>query len=161
MIYTIRKIEAKDNTAMAQIIRNIFDELNAPKEGTAYADPFLDRLSEVYLNQNEKYFVVEINGEIKGGAGIAPLANDDSGICELQKMYFAPEIRGFGIAQEVMRNCLEFAKQAGFIKCYLETLPYMEAAQKLYRKFDFEYIDAPIGDTGHSSCHVFMLRDLE
>ncbi|SEP55001.1 GNAT family N-acetyltransferase [Flavobacterium urocaniciphilum] len=161
MIYTIRKIEAKDNAAMAQIIRKIFDELNAPKEGTAYADPFLDRLSEVYLNQNEKYFVVEINGEIKGGAGIAPLANDDSGICELQKMYFAPEIRGFGIAQEVMRHCLEFAKQAGFKKCYLETLPYMEAAQKLYRKFDFEYIDAPIGDTGHSSCHVFMLRDLE
>jgi len=160
MIYTIRKIEEKDNAAMAQIIRNIFDELNAPKEGTAYADPFLDRLSEVYLNQNEKYFVVEVDGVIKGGAGIAPLANDDSGICELQKMYFAPEIRGLGIAQEVMRNCLGFAKQAGFKKCYLETLSYMEAAQKLYKKFDFDYIDAPIGDTGHNSCQVFMLRDL-
>lgn len=161
MNFTIRKIEAKDNAAMAQIIRNIFEELNAPKVGTAYADPYLDKLSEVYLAENEIYFTVEVNGEVKGGAGIAPLANDNSGICELQKMYFAPEIRGLGIAQELMKACLEFAKQVGFKKCYLETLPYMEAAQKLYRKFDFEYIDAPIGDTGHSSCHVFMLKDLK
>lgn len=161
MNYTIRKIEAKDNAVMAQIIRNIFEELNAPKEGTAYADPYLNSLSDVYLSENEAYFVVEMNGDVKGGAGIAPLANDNSGICELQKMYFAPEIRGFGIAQELLKKCLEFAKQAGYAKCYLETLPYMEAAQKLYKKFDFQYIDAPIGETGHSSCHVFMLKDLE
>ena len=161
MNFTIRKIEAKDNAALAQIIRNIFDELNAPKVGTAYADPYLDSLFEVYLAENEIYFVVEVDGEIKGGAGIAPLANDTSGICELQKMYFAPEIRGFGIAQVLMKTCLDFAKEAGFKKCYLETLPFMEAAQKLYQKFGFEYIEAPIGDTGHSSCPVFMLKNLE
>lgn len=161
MNYTIRKIEAKDNAAMAQIIRNIFEELNAPKEGTAYADPHLETLSEVYLSENEVYFVVEVNDEVKGGAGIAPLSNDTSGICELQKMYFAPEIRGFGIAQELLKKCLEFAKEVGYNKCYLETLPYMEAAQKLYKKFDFNYIDAPLGETGHSACHIFMIKDLE
>lgn len=161
MKYTIRKIEKNDNATMAQIIRNIFEELNAPKVGTAYADPHLDSLSEVYLSENEVYFVVEVDGEIKGGAGIAPLDNDNSGICELQKMYFAPEIRGFGIAQELMKVCLKFAKEVGFKKCYLETLPFMEAAQKLYQKFDFEYIEAPLGETGHSSCPVFMLKNLE
>lgn len=161
MNYTIRKIEAKDNATLAQIIRNIFEELNAPKVGTAYADPHLDNLSEVYQAENEAYFVVEFNGEVKGGAGIAPLTKEMDSICELQKMYFDPEIRGFGIAQELLKKCLEFAKQAGYNKCYLETLPYMEAAQKLYKKFDFEYIKAPMGDTGHSSCHVFMLKDLE
>lgn len=160
MNYTIRKIEAKDNADLALIIRNIFEELNAPKEGTAYADPYLDKLSEVYQAENEIYFVVEVNGEVKGGAGIAPLANDNSGICELQKMYFTLEIRGLGIAQDLLQKCLDFAKEMGYKKCYLETLPYMEAAQKLYKKFDFEYINAPIGDTGHSSCHVFMLKDL-
>lgn len=161
MNYLIRKIEAKDNAAMAQIIRNIFEELNAPKEGTAYADPYLETLSEVYQAENGAYFVIEVNEEVKGGSGIAPLSNDTSGICELQKMYFAPEIRGFGIAQELMKACLEFAKHSGYKKCYLETLPYMEAAQKLYRKFDFEYIDASLGCTGHSACHVFMIKDLE
>lgn len=161
MNYTIRKIEAKDNATIAEIIRTIFEELNAPKEGTAYADPHLNSLSEVYLSENEVYFVIEIDGKVKGGAGIAPLSNDTSGICELQKMYFAPEIRGFGIAQELLKKCLEFAKEAGYNKCYLETLPYMEAAQKLYKKFDFKYIDAPLGETGHSACHVFMIRNLE
>lgn len=160
MNYTIRKIEAKDNADLALIIRNIFEELNAPKEGTAYADPFLDKLSEVYQAENEMYFVVEIDGKVKGGAGISVLANQNDAICELQKMYFAPEIRGFGIAQELLKKCLDFAKEVGYTKCYLETLPYMEAAQKLYKKFDFEYIDAPLGCTGHSSCHIFMLKDL-
>ena len=54
--------------------------------------------------------------------------------------------------------CLNRAKEYGFDACYLETMPNMEAAQKLYKKMGFEYIDARMGDTGHYSCPVFMLK---
>ena len=37
--WIIRKIEKKDNQVVAQLIRAVFDELNIPKVGTAYADP--------------------------------------------------------------------------------------------------------------------------
>ena len=74
MNYTIRKIESKDNAAMAKIIRTVFHELDAPKEGTAYADPILDTLSKVYVRPNEIYFVVEVDGEVLGGSGIIPLS---------------------------------------------------------------------------------------
>ncbi len=56
MNYTIRKIEPKDNLEIASVIRNIFEELDAPKVGTAYADPHLNTLSEVYTAENEIYF---------------------------------------------------------------------------------------------------------
>lgn len=160
MNYSIRKIESKDNAAMAKIIRTVFHELDAPKEGTAYADPILDTLSKVYVRPNEIYFVVEVDGEVLGGSGIAPLAGNDANICELQKMYFAPELRGKGIAQVLIEKCLSFAKEAGFDQCYLETLPFMTAAQKLYKKVGFQYTDAPLGCTGHGSCDVFMIKEL-
>jgi len=60
----------------------------------------------------------------------------------------------------MMNKCLEQAKDFGFEKCYIETMPFMYAAQKLYKKSGFEYLDAPLGNTGHSSCSVWMLKVL-
>jgi putative acetyltransferase len=160
MNYTIRKIEPKDNLKIASVIRNIFEELDAPKVGTAYADPHLDTLFEVYQAKNEIYFIVEEDGIILGGCGIGNLMDAEFKICELQKMYLAKEARGKGIAKELMQKCLEFAKQVGYDKCYIETLPFMKDAQKLYVKSGFAYIDAPLGSTGHNACDVFMIKDL-
>ena len=160
MNYTIRKIEAKDNLKIASVIRNIFEELDAPKVGTAYADPHLNTLFEVYQAENEIYFVVEEDGIILGGCGIGNLIDAEFKICELQKMYLAKEARGKGIAKELMQKCLEFAKQAGYDKCYIETLPFMKDAQKLYVKSGFTYIDGPMGSTGHNACDIFMIKDL-
>uniref|UniRef100_UPI0040493BFC GNAT family N-acetyltransferase n=1 Tax=Flavobacterium sp. TaxID=239 RepID=UPI0040493BFC len=156
----IREIQQKDNEQIAKVIRDIFHELDAPKVGTAYADPILDTLFEVYQDKKMKYFVVEQNGVVVGGCGIAPLENEAETICELQKMYFAPEIRGTGYAKQIIFKCLEFAKEVGYEQCYLETLSFMKAAQKLYKKIGFEEINGPMGNTGHNSCEVWMLKKL-
>ena len=158
--WIIRKIEAKDNTAVAQLIRAVFDELNIPKVGTAYADPYLDFMFEEYSKPRSVYFVVEKNDKIIGGAGIAPLENEVATLCELQKMYFLPEARGRGIGSQMMALCLQAAKEYDFYNCYLETMPFMHDAQKLYKKVGFEYICSPMGSTGHVSCPVWMLKDL-
>ncbi len=158
--WLIRKIEKKDNAEVAQLIRTVFDELNIPKVGTAYEDPYLDLMYEEYNKPRSVYYVVEQGGKIKGAAGIAPLENEAPRICELQKMYFLPETRGKGIGSQMMAICLQSARDFGFEKCYLETMPFMHAAQKLYKKSGFEYIDVPMGSTGHTSCPVWMLQDL-
>ena len=160
MEISIRKIEQKDNAEVASLIRNVLIEHNVPKVGTAYADAALDCMYETYSAANAQYFVVEKDGKLIGGAGIAQLESGPSDTCELQKMYFLPEARGTGMGSAMMEQCLAFAKEAGFAQCYLETMPYMEAAQKLYRKSGFEYLDAPMGDTGHNSCPVWMITTL-
>ncbi|MDI9311678.1 MAG: GNAT family N-acetyltransferase [Limnohabitans sp.] len=156
----IRKIQKGDNQQVAKVIRTVLEELNVPKVGTAYADPELDKMFETYQKSQSVYFVVENKGEIIGCAGIAPLANGSPEVCELQKMYFLPQTRGLGIGSQMIALCLAAAKEFGFSKCYLETMPYMEAAQKLYKKSGFEYLDAPMGCTGHSSCPVWMIKEL-
>ena len=156
----IREIQYKDNESIAKVIRDIFHELDAPKVGTAYADPILDTLYEVYQQPRSIYFVVEKDGKVVGGCGVAPLENGDTSVCELQKMYFAPEIRGTGYAEKIIEKCLEFAKTQDFQICYLETLSFMTTAQKLYNRIGFENIDGPMGNTGHNSCEIWMTKKL-
>ncbi len=156
----IRKIEQKDNAVVGKIVRNVLLELGAPKVGTAYADPSVDFMFETYAKERAIYFVVENNGEIVGGAGIQQLDNGEATICELQKMYFLHEARGLGLGAKMISLCLEKAKEFGFKQCYLETMPFMVDAQKLYNKTGFYNINGSMGNTGHSYCSVWMLKDL-
>ena len=156
----IREIEPDDDPKIAQAIRSVLIEMGVPKVGTAYEDKALDCMTETYNQPRKKYFVVVKRGKIIGGAGISPLDNYVGNVCELQKMYFMPEARGIGLGSKMMEKWLNFAKQAGFDQCYLETMPYMDDARKLYRKVGFQSIDKPMGDTGHYSCSVWMLKDL-
>lgn len=156
----IRPIRKVDNPQIAIVIRKVLIDLGVPKVGTAYADKALDEMFENYDVPKATYFVVEDNGTIIGGAGIAQLENYDGPVCELQKMYFLDQARGKGIGTAMIGRCLEEARGFGFVQCYLETMPYMKAAQKLYARSGFDYIEGPMGNTGHYSCPVHMLMDL-
>ena len=156
----IREIRQEDNHDVARVIRSVLEEHNVPKTGTAYADPELDHMFEAYGKPRHAYFVVEYDGDIVGGAGIAPLIDGGHEVCELQKMYFLLQVRGKGFGSLMMEKCLEVARAFEFSTCYLETMEYMEAAQKLYRKSGFGYLDAPMGNTGHCACGVWMTKPL-
>ncbi len=158
--YSIRPIQKEDNSRVAQVIREVLLELGVPKIGTAYADAALECMFETYSEPRSSYFVVIDKGTLIGGGGIAPLANFNGNVCELQKMYFLPTARGRGIGAAMIKTCLQSAKAFNFEQCYLETMPYMKAAQNLYERVGFNYIDGPMGNTGHFSCPVHMLKEL-
>ena len=157
----IRPILKKDNKQVAGVIRKVLLDLGVPKIGTAYADKALDCMFESYQKDRAVYFVVAQEGVILGGAGIAKLDNYDGNVCELQKMYYLKEARGKGLGLEMIHHCLEAAASFSFDSCYLETMTYMEAAQKLYKQAGFSYIEGPMGNTGHFACPVQMLKKLE
>ncbi|EAR11567.1 Histone acetyltransferase HPA2/related acetyltransferase [Polaribacter irgensii 23-P] len=158
--FIIREIRPTDNLAISEIIRSVILEMGAPKIGTAYEDKATDCMFETYQKERVFYFVLEHDHKVIGGAGIAPLQNDKNNICELQKMYFLPIARGKGLGTDLISKCLEKAKEFGFENCYLETMPYMEAARKLYEKNGFLNLPAPLGNTGHYSCNVWMLKKI-
>ena len=159
--FLIREIQPEDNAQLAKVIQSVILEMGAPKTGTAYEDKATQQMFETYQKPNAVYYVVEHQSQIVGGAGISQLDNGDNIICELQKMYFLPIVRGKGLGYQLLGTCLQKAKDFGFKMCYLETLPYMKDAQKLYKKFGFKYIDGPLGNTGHTSCNVWMTKKIE
>lgn len=159
MKYTVRKIEKKDDKIVEKIIRDCLIEYGANHEGTAWADPNLDRFSEVYNTEGNKYWVAEDeNGNVLGGVGIGRLEGVD-GICELQKMYCVPEARGTGMAQSLIEIALKYAKMY-YRSCYLETLNNMIAAQKFYEKQGFKRIYKPVAKTEHFACDVLYFKEL-
>ncbi|WP_282073662.1 GNAT family N-acetyltransferase [Polaribacter atrinae] len=158
--FIIREIQSKDNAQMATVIREVLLEMGAPKIGTAYEDKATDKMFENFEKPTSFYYVIEHNNMVVGGAGIAQLDNFEGNTCELQKMYFLPITRGKGLGSKLINTCLDKAKAIGFENCYLETMPYMNAAQALYKKNGFVNLDKPMGNTGHYSCPVWMLKKL-
>ena len=156
----IRPINESDNKHIAIILREVLIEMDIPKTGSAYEDPEIDKMYESYQSNRSIYFVVEENDKILGGAGINPLKDGDSDICELQKMYFHKSLRGRGIGNKIIELCLNFAVEYNFKKCYIETMPNMVNAQKLYLRKGFNYINNPLGNTGHTACPIWMLKNL-
>jgi GNAT superfamily N-acetyltransferase len=107
-------------------------EFGACGEGFAINDPEVDYMHRAYAAPRCAYFVVERDGVVCGGGGIAPLAGAEQDVCELRKMYFLPELRGLGAGTALMERCLDTARLHGFRQCYIETLRGMDAAMRLY-----------------------------
>jgi putative acetyltransferase len=157
---TLRPIEARDDAEMAAIIRSVMTRFGASGPGFAIHDPEVDGMSSAYARPGAAYFVIEQEGRVMGGAGIAPLDGGEGDTCELRKMYFVPEARGHGWGERMLAHCLETARALGYRRCYLETLTGMDAAQALYAKMGFVRIEGPRGCTGHTGCDRFFERTL-
>jgi len=157
---TIRPIQPSDNPDLALIVRNTLSEFGAANPGTVYFDPTTDSLFELFQAPKAAYFVAEANGKILGGGGIYPTEGLPEDTCELVKMYLLPEARGIGLGRSLIEQCLETAKKNGFNQVYLETLDELHLALKVYHKFGFEYLKAPMGNTKHFGCGLWMLKKL-
>jgi putative acetyltransferase len=154
-------IEQPDNPAIAKIIRQCLEEFGANKPGTVYYDATTDALYELFAeNPLSAYFIARINDKIIGGGGIFPSAALPEDTCELVKMYLLPEARGTGIGAALINLCMDTARSKGFKKMYIETMPELKRAISVYEKFGFEYLEGPLGNTGHFGCGVWMLKSL-
>lgn len=158
--FAIRSIEPGDDAAVASVIRAVMPEFGAVGDGFAINDPEVDWMCRAYRAPRAAYFVVERDGAIQGGGGVAPLVGGDAATCELRKMYFLPALRGLGAGKALMARCLDAARDFGYARCYLETLGGMDAAMRLYERSGFRRIPARLGATGHGGCNAFYLLDL-
>ncbi|MDE2088004.1 MAG: GNAT family N-acetyltransferase [Xanthomonadaceae bacterium] len=158
--FLIRPIEPRDDAAVAAIIRTVMPEFGADGPGFAIHDPEVDGMHAAYTQPRSAYLVVERDGSVVGGAGVAPLVGGEPDVCELRKMYFLPAARGIGAGGAMMERCLDAARGFGFRRCYIETLTGMDAAQALYRRHGFAPLGAPMGGTGHHGCDRYYLRAL-
>lgn len=155
----IREIEAGDNQSIAAIIRNTLTEFGANRPGTAYYDKSTDHLFELFRQPGSCYYVVEMEGELVGGGGVYPTEGLPEDTCELVKMYLLPPARGRGLGKIMIEKCIQKAAELGYKKIYLETMPELHLALKIYAHFGFEYLKGPMGNSGHTGCSLWMIRE--
>jgi putative acetyltransferase len=156
----IREIRKEDDKFLGEIIRGCFLDYDATQQGTVFSDSVIDRLYDAFNGARSRYFVLESGGRVLGGSGIQQLKGADDTVCELQKMYIKKEARGKGLGRALLGRCLDFARDAGYRECYLESLPELKDALKMYEKAGFSYINTRRGNTGYFGCTLFMAKTL-
>ncbi|WP_128102267.1 GNAT family N-acetyltransferase [Paenibacillus sp. DCT19] len=156
----IREIKQEDNTKIKEIIQDSLKTLGLAIPGTAYFDPQLNDLHDYYNHlKHAQYWVVEIEGEVVGGVGIAPF-NEQDNVCELQKLYLSEKTQGYGMGKKLMETALSFASKH-YAKCYLETKQELKTACVLYEKFGFNLLDKPLSGSEHSAMDAWYIKELD
>lgn len=156
----IRKINKVDNLLLAKMIRQVFDEHQAPQKGTVYSDPTTDNLFELFQAEKSLLWVAEIDSEIVGCCGIFPTIGLPEKCAELVKFYLSAKARGKGIGKSLMEKSIESARELGYTELYLESLPEFSNAVSIYEKQGFLKLDQPLGESGHTTCNIWMLKKL-
>ncbi|PIE95744.1 GNAT family N-acetyltransferase [Bacillus fungorum] len=153
----IREIKKEDNAKIKEIIQDSLESLGLAIPGSAYFDPQLNNLHQYYKNlKHANYWVVEMDGEVVGGIGIAPF-NEYDKVCELQKLYLSPKAKGLGFSKKLMETALSFAFKH-YEKCYLETMHELKAACILYEKFGFTLLHEPLPGSEHSAMNAWYIK---
>lgn len=90
--------------------------------------------------------------------GMVALRRKDDERCEMKRLYVRPEGRGTGLGSRLIARIVDEARARGYREMYLDTLPIMSGAQRLYEQVGFEdvppYYDSPIVGTR------FMMKPL-
>ena len=97
--------------------------------------------------------------DAKGALGcVAMRPLPEFGGCEMKRLYVGPAGRGLGIGRALALASIQAATDAGYGSMFLDTLPDMSAAQRLYQTLGFRivppYYESPVAGT------IFMKKTL-
>ncbi len=112
--------------------------------------------AEKYRLPDGRLYIAMSNGKAAGCIALRRLNENDG---ELKRLYVRPDFRGQGIASILTKKIIEDATSIGYKWLYLDTLPELDSAVRLYQKLGFEftssYNDSPVDKT------LFMRKKLE
>ena len=104
----------------------------------------LTSLDASYTGEGEGWFAL-FRGE--EAVGCAMLRRIDEARGEICRVYIAPDMRGQGLAKQLMQAVINHAKRMGYGSLWLDTFRKPDDAQYLYRKLGFQpcapYHDGP------------------
>ncbi|AGX44414.1 GNAT family N-acetyltransferase [Clostridium saccharobutylicum] len=118
-------------------------------------DSELKHLSDKYGLPYGRLYIVKVENEVAGCIGLRKIDDEN---CEMKRLYVKPKFRGHKIANKLVETIIDDAKRIGYRSMLLDTLPFLEGAIHLYKKFGFyetqSYNNSPM-DTS-----IYMKLDL-
>jgi len=160
MTVTLRTLSTDDTQAIDQVrqyFRNYAAWLGVDLSYQNF-DQEMASLPGAYTAPEGRLFFAEIEGRPAGCVGVRPLPESE-GVCEMKRLYVDPEERGHGVGNALALAAIKAAKEIGYRKLIIDTLPSMRMAVKLYRELGFTeapaYYKTPVEGT------MFLALDLE
>jgi len=82
--------------------------------------------------------ILALDGEHAVGSGA--LRRIDDRVCEMKRVYVRPTVRGRGVGRLLIDALIEMAREIGYERMRLDTLPSMTQAKAIYRSLGFKEI---------------------
>jgi len=90
-----------------------------------------------YKPGRERCWVAERGGRM---AGSIFLCDSGDNAAQLRLLYVEPDARGLGIGETLVRNCIDFAREAGYDRIWLWTHTVLASARRIYAASGFDCI---------------------
>lgn len=91
-------------------------------------------------------------------AGRIGLRKIDDQSCEMKRLYIRPEFRGKRLGEILVERIIGDAREIGYSHMLLDTLPFLQSALRLYKKFGFYEIESYNNSPMKNS--IYMKLDL-
>lgn len=118
-------------------------------------DSELEHLADKYGLPDGRLYIVKVENEVAGCIGLKKIDDEN---CEMKRLYVRPAFRGQKIANKLVEIIIDDAKRIGYKSMLLDTLPFLEGAINLYKKFGFYEIESYNNSPMDTS--IFMKLDL-
>ncbi|HEX5714680.1 MAG TPA: GNAT family N-acetyltransferase [Thermoanaerobaculia bacterium] len=90
-----------------------------------------------YAPPRGRLLLAREDGVVVGCVAMRPLSGDTS---EMKRLYVRPRSRASGVGRQLAERVIAEARAIGYRRMYLDTLPTMTGAQRLYESLGFEDI---------------------
>ena len=108
-------------------------------------DAELAALPGSYVTPKGRLLIARVDGKVAGCGALRPLS-DEAG--EMKRLYVRSGFRGHGVGIALCEALIKAARQAGYARLLLDTLPSMQAAHLLYARLGFSdtapYAENPV-----------------
>ena len=130
----------KADDVLVDAARTLFREYAASLGVDLAFQNFEDEMARFprgYLPPDGALCVVRARDSVVGCVAVRRL---EPTLCEMKRLYVRPDARGRGLGRRLAEAALEAARQLGYRRMRLDTLPSMGAARELYAVLGFREI---------------------
>jgi putative acetyltransferase len=97
-------------------------------------DAELASLPGNYVPPRGRLLIARVGDAVAGCGALRPISSKEG---EMKRLYVRPALRGHGAGLALCEAIIDAARQAGYARLMLDTLPAMRAAQALYARLGF------------------------